>query len=121
MFYIRDSLICSQIEVDLPEDMEIICIDLNLRSQKWLLIGAYKPPTQNPDYFFQNLESMLATCDYDNILIMGDLNMEPSNTHFQHFCSSHGLESIVNQPTCFKSVNNPSTIDHILVTYKSNL
>ena len=40
---------------------------------------------------------------YDNILIIGDLNTEMSEPSLNEFCQTCNLESIVNEPTCFKN------------------
>ena len=36
---------------NLPEDIEIICVEINLRKQKWLIIGIYNPPKMKNTYF----------------------------------------------------------------------
>ena len=45
---------------------------------------------------------------YDNFVILGDLNMEVSNSFMEQFCASFNLKSLIKEPTCFKSVDNPS-------------
>ena len=38
-------------EIDIAPDIQILPIELNLRSKKWLLLPIYRPPTQNDNYF----------------------------------------------------------------------
>ena len=28
----------------LPDDIEILCVEINLKKQKWVVIGIYRPP-----------------------------------------------------------------------------
>ncbi len=37
--------------IDIASDMQVIPIELNLRSKKWLLLPIYRPPNQNPAYY----------------------------------------------------------------------
>ena len=32
----------------------------------------------------------------------------------RNFCQSYGLKNLINEPTCYKNTNNPSSIDVIL-------
>ena len=38
-----------------PDDIEVICVEINLRKQKWIIIGIYRPPSMNNLYFLENL------------------------------------------------------------------
>ena len=51
---------------------------------------------------------------YDNYIIMGDFNVDPSNEHIVDFMSSLDLRNLINEPTCFKNILNPSCIDLII-------
>ena len=51
---------------------------------------------------------------YDSFIVPGDLNKEISNSFLEQFCASYNLKSLIKEPTCFKSVVNPSCIDMIL-------
>ena len=52
--------------------------------------------------------------NYDNTLIVGDLNTEMNESSLLEFCQTYNLENIVNKPTCFKDPKNPLCIDLIL-------
>ena len=54
---------------------------------------------------------------YDNFVVLGDLNTEISNSFMEQFCASCNLKSLIKEPTCFKSVDNPSCIDLILTNH----
>ena len=54
---------------------------------------------------------------YDNILLIGDLNMATEDLKLQVLCDTHDLENLIKEPTCFKG-KNPSCIDLILKNQK---
>ena len=63
---------------------------------------------KNIDYF---------SSKYENFIIMGDFDAEITNTYIQEFCSTYNLKSLIKDPTCYKNLLNPSTIDHILTNH----
>ena len=64
------------------------------------------------DYIGRNLDYFLNK--YENILIIGDFNVEISNSHMSDFSQFYNLKSLINEPTCYKNPTNPSCIDLIL-------
>ena len=52
--------------------------------------------------------------NYDNLLILGDLNSELEETCLNDFCNVNNLKSLNKKPTCFKNPENPSCIDLFL-------
>ena len=63
--------------------------------------------------FIDSIESKLQVLclKYENIIIMGDLNSEE---RMDIFCDTNNFKSLVKEPTCFKSIANPSCVDLIL-------
>ena len=51
---------------------------------------------------------------YDNIMLLGDLNVESSDPVLNDFCNVYNLFSLVKEPTCFKNPYNPLCIDLFL-------
>ena len=101
------------------DDIEIVCGEINLRKQKWILVGIYRPPGMNENYFFDHLGQVI---DYystkvDN-LVMGDFNSEPSDEQVESFCDSYDLHNLVKEKTCFKGP--PKCYDLILTNCKHN-
>ena len=91
-------------------------IKLNFRRCKWLLFGTYHPPSQEDQYYHNSLDKVLDTyCQYDNILLSGDLNSETLEVCLDSFLYQHDLKNLVKEKTCFKSVSNPSWIDIFLM------
>ena len=46
--------------------------------------------------------------DYDNFLILGDLNPKLKDNYLNDFSIVNNLESLNLEPTWFKNLNNPS-------------
>ena len=59
-----------------PGDTQIIVFEINLRKEKWLFVGIYKPPSLNSQYFLETLSDLLDFCSnyYNNKVILGDFN-----------------------------------------------
>ena len=104
----------------LPIDIEIMCVEVNLRKQKWILVGIYRPPNMNESYFLGHLSRVidLYSKTYDRILIMGDFNSEPCDEPIETFCDGYNLYNLVKEKTCFKGV--PKCYDLILTNCKHN-
>ena len=102
-----------------PPDIQCIAVELNLRKQKWLIFSIYRNPSQNLRYFLSHLTALLDyySENYENIIIIGDFNNVTTSIEISSFMADHGLYSLVNNPTCFKSVNG-RCIDLILTNKK---
>ena len=49
--------------------------------------------------------------------MLGDFNAEISNPHMSEFCALYNFTNIIKEPTCYKNVNKPTSIDHILTNH----
>ena len=66
-----------------------------------------------------HLENISAGLDqfsasYDNIIIMGDFNVEPEEINMSNFLNIYNMKNLVKEKTCYKNPENPSCIDLIL-------
>ena len=123
LIYIRDDIPCKEIKTQkLPGDIEGIFIEINLRNNKWILIGGYNPQKESICYFLtqvsKELDKLLG--NYDNILMLGDFNSSASEKHMKDFCEMYDLQNLITGPTCFKNANNPSSIDVMLTNRKNS-
>ena len=55
------------------------------------------------------------------ILLLGDLNSETSETCMKEFCEAYNLKNLVEEPTCFKNLLNPTCIDLMLTNRPRSL
>ena len=96
--------------------IEGIFIELNFRKKKWLLSCSYNPSKSNIISHLEHLRRSLDlySANYDNLLLMGDFNVNTSELNMKDFCDSYGFKSLIKVPTCFKNPENPSCIDLIL-------
>ena len=65
----------------MPNDIEIIPFESNLRKEKWMFMCIYMATAQNKQYFLQNLSMIVDhySSIFDNHIILGDFNMEPNS------------------------------------------
>ena len=103
---------------DIPSNIQIIPFELNLRKEKWMLMWIYRPPFQNKPYFLEKLSEIIDhfSSIYDNYIIFGDFNIEPSDSILKAFMQSHNLFNLIKSNTCFKG--RGSCIDLILTNRK---
>ena len=120
LLYVREDIPCKILKEYTPEKpIENLFVEINLRSRKWLLSCSYNPKT---NLIADHLHCIGRGIDfysskYDNFVVLGDLNTEVSNSFMEQFCASYNLKSLIKEPTCFKSVDNPSCIDLILTNH----
>ena len=84
---------------DIPSNIQIIPFELNLRKEKWMFMCIYRAPSQNNLYL---LEKLLEIIDHfssihDNYIILGDFNMDPSDSILKTFMQPHNLFNLINQ------------------------
>ena len=107
--------------VNTGNDFECIFVEININKTKWFIIGTYNPCNAN---IKQHLNT-LSTCidllgrEFDNFVIIGDFNSQPTEIELKDFCNIYCLKNLINKPTCFKNINNPSCID-LFLTNKPN-
>ena len=58
--------------------------------------------------------------NYENILLLGDLNAEITDPSLKEFCYLYSLKNSIKKPTCFKSPDNPNVIDLLLTNRPSS-
>ena len=99
----------------LPDNVECIFTEINIRNKEWLLCCWYYPHKNIPNnisHFSKGLDSDIS--HYDNILFPGDFNSQPSENCVNDFCNIYNLLNLVKEPKCFKKRDNPSCIDFCL-------
>ena len=104
----------------IPNDVQIIPIEIRLKNMKWLIISIYRPPKQDLVYFLSNLSNLIDFYNFEKCLIIGDFNVEPSDVRLISFLNTQVLHNHVNFNTCFKSKEG-RCIDLIMSNQKHGL
>ena len=85
------------------------------------MISIYRAPSQNSEYFLNSLTKIINffANTYDNHLILGDYNLEPTDSALMGFLDSNSLTNLIKTNTCFKGKG--SCIDLILTKRKFSI
>ena len=59
MFYVNENLPCKNLTTEIDNLTETIFLEVNLQSSKWLFADCYKPPSQNEEFFINNLSKTI--------------------------------------------------------------
>jgi len=115
--YVKEDLIANRLEKYETPNAETICIDLTIQENKWFLSFAYRPESIDRKLFFDELNKslLLATKNYNNLIVAGDLNIEinPEKNTDRHnllseCCGTFDLKNIIKGKTCFMSETGAS-------------
>ena len=103
----------------MSDKVQIISVTLHLKNAKWLLISLYRPEHMNAAELFESIEDVISHAGpYSNIIIIGDFNIKENDPKLVQLKQDHDLYNLIKDPTCFKSKENPSAIDHIFTNRK---
>ena len=117
LLFIREDIPSKLIKTKfLPKNFEGFFVEINLRRKKWLLCCSYNSHknkiSSHLDIISKSLDDFSTT--YDNLMLLGDFNVEPEEKHMVDFLNVYNLKNLVHQKTCFKNPDNPTCIDLIL-------
>ena len=124
--YVKKGVVCRPMKQLEPQNSEILCSELTVRKTKWIIVSVYRPPTSsNLKIFFEELEKTVeeATAEYDNVIVMGDINIDKNNANdygygsLTSFCEMYNLKNLIKGKTCFTRTHE-SSID-VILTNKS--
>ena len=96
--------------------IESFSIEINIRKKKWLLVCTYNP---NKNLISNHLKEIGKNLDnysskYDNFILLGDLNSEPTESAVRDFCEIYSCKNLIKDNTCFGNPSKPSCIDLII-------
>ena len=120
--YAKKGVICKETKSLETANSEVICTELTISKKKWIIFTVYRPPnSSNLLNFFAELKQSLelAFGKYDNIIIMGDINIDIYNqsdagyNKLKHLCDVYNLSNLIKGKTCFMK-DHQSSIDVIL-------
>ena len=105
LLYVREDISCKILQnyCNSIDDMELLLLEFSIKATKWLCIGLYRPPNQNEKCFVENLSKLLSklSCQYDQIVLIGDFNLTIENKNLKILMSTFHLESLIKESTCF--------------------
>ena len=115
LLYVREDIQTNLTEVE-TKPIEGFYVEINLRSDKWLINYSYNPYKNMLGNHLRALSEKLDiySTSYDNFISLGDFNIEMEEQQIKDFCDNYSLKSLIRQPTCHKSPSNPTCIDLIL-------
>ena len=117
MLYVREDIPAKRIHSNIiSENFECFFVEINLYKKKWLIVSTYNPCRR---IISSHLDTLRKCMDhflthYENFVIMGDFNSEPTDDEMQEFCNLFNSKKLVKEPTCYKNPEKPSCIDLIL-------
>ena len=84
------------------------------------MVAGYNPHKEKISYFLRNVGKELDKylTNYENLLMLGDWNSSVTEKAMTEFCEMYNLENLIREPTCYKSAENPSSIDIMLTNKK---
>ena len=93
---------------------------MRIRQSKWLIVVGYNPHKDKIKTFLDKISEEVDKLvpKYENLIMLGDWNSAVNEGEMADFCEMYNLENLINEPTCFKSDENPSSIDIILTNKK---
>lgn len=120
LIYVREDIPSKLLnKYKFTEDVEGMFIEINLRKTKLLLFGGYRSEHQvyglSKVAFLEQLRFGLDKYSgYEKVLLAGDFNIDIDEEILEDFLFEQSYKNLVKEPTCFKSVENPSCIDLFL-------
>ena len=98
MLFVREEIPSELLSEYKPNNsVENIFKEINLRSTKWFLSCSCNPILTLLNNHIQNFSRDLDICSskYDNVMVLGDFNVETSNTSISEFCAKYNLKSLI--------------------------
>ena len=117
LLYIRSNITSTKLnKYIIKNQIEAFFVEIRIRNSIWLLCCLYNPSKlQIASHIQKIFNGIDAYCKkYENILIMGDFNVDVKEVSLHLFSNQYKLKSLNKDPTCYKNIDNPSCIDLLL-------
>ena len=105
---VREDVPWKIVKTEIDAYYEGFFIEINLRKKKWLLSCSYNSHKNNIGTHLEIIGKTLdkLSASYDNIILLGDFNVEPEEAKMSKFLNMYSLKNLVSQKTCIKNPEN---------------
>ena len=88
----------------LPNDIQVISIEVNLKQRKLLVVSIYRPPDQRLAHFLLSITDLLDHYlkIYEDFIVIGNFNESETSPAMDSFLDEQKCKNIKSK-TCFKS------------------
>ena len=125
MVFAENDLITKRKQEFESDFVAIISLELAISRKKWITFSFYRPPKSNIANFFSELSKCVdkATRRYENVVLMGDINIDISEekaigmTKLSELCDIFNLEDLITGSTC-ETLNSSTSLDVIITNKK---
>ena len=104
LIYVREDISSKQlVKHTFKDDIEGIFVELNLKKYKLLVLGTYHPPSQDNQYYFNNISNSLDLYlrDYKRFMLIGDFNILESDPCFRDFNNQYDAKKYCKRTNLF--------------------
>ena len=112
--YVKTGIPIKHVHALEPANLEVICFEITIAKRKWLIYSFYRSETftQLPKFPEELKKSVaMAINKYDNIILMGDINVDMSSLNelnvnyydVNEFCDIFSLTNLIKHTTLFNS------------------
>ena len=106
--FVKNGFISKRLKEYGTKQSESICSEFTIANRKWICLNIYRLPNpNNMNNFFDEITACLskAAVKYENIIIMGDVNIDIKNKGFGYgkldtFCDLFNLTNLIHSETC---------------------
>ena len=95
---------------NVPSNTEALFIEISLRKKKRLMCCGYNPNKSLINKFAYDISIGFFIGNYDNFLIVRDLNSEVTESSIYGLCNNYNLQSLCHKSTCYKNLEKPSAL-----------
>jgi hypothetical protein len=106
------------LEIEDVIGIEHLVVEVIMKHEKIFIILVYRPPGTLSESLINTLSTITDKCflQCKTVFIIGDINVDCKNDNhaLMDMFQAFDLCNVIKEPTCFKSVSNPSLVDVIL-------
>ena len=109
LLYVREDKTPNLVSFNNDNSIEQFFLVIVLRKKKWLLSCSYNPHLNFIEKHLNHLKKCLGHLPgkFDNCILLCDFNSKISRKYLSRFSESYNLNSLAQNPTCFKNHDKP--------------